>query len=191
MFDSLKAWLLVHHVDVMLSGALAFFFPSLLQLMIKPPPGSKAEAALGALSSWGFDAEKFFRKLGELLASTRTRGIAHMDAIVLVVILLLSGCAWLRSSPAVREAELVLHAADSACGVVALLHADDTASAVCLVVKELDALDAHLAKAETAEADAPLVVVAKDTSSRTVRVRREYVKRARAAVKVARGDVTP
>ena len=119
MIDSLKAWLLVNHLDVMISGALAFFFPALLQLMIRPPPGSDAAAALGALASWGLDAEKFARKLGELRDSQR-RGIAHLDAIVLVVILLLSGCAWLRSSPVVHEAELVLHAADTACGVVTL-----------------------------------------------------------------------
>lgn len=191
MLESFKAWVSANHMDVIVTGLVVFIMPTILQVVVKPPPGSKAAALVGALSAWGFDAEKFARKLGEFLEIHRTRGIAHLDAIVLVVILLLSGCAWLRSSPAVREAELVLHAADSACGVVALLHADDTAEAVCLVVKELDALDAHLAKAETAEADAPIVVVAKDTSSRTVRVRREHVKRARAAVKVARGDVAP
>lgn len=187
MYESARAWIHAHAVDLLTYAVLAWISPAVLQVLFKPPEGSKAFALIGTLAAWGFDPEKFARRLREVLAK---RGPPPFPPLLALALVLVPGCAWFRSPAVVEAGELVLHAADSACGVVALLH-DDQANAVCLVVHELDALDAHLAKAETAEADAPLVVVAKDTSSRTVRVRREHVKRARAAVKVARGDVTP
>jgi hypothetical protein len=119
----------------------------------------------------------------------KSRGSSRIAALILAALLGVACSGWLKS-PAVQAGELVLHAADQGCGVVALLH-DDAADAVCLVVKELDALDAHLAEAETAQAAAPLVVVAKDGSARRMRVKREHVGHARRAVVVARQDVSP
>lgn len=197
MIDSFKIWLAANHLDVLWALFLAYFFPALLQAMMNPPKGSKAYAALGALSAWGFDPRKFVERVIELADRTggppgnaggANRALASVRPMVAATLFTLGCLRACKGAKVPAEAELLLHAADSACGVVALLH-DAGADAVCLGVSDLDQLDQHLAAAETAQKDAPLVVEAKDGARRKLRVRAPHVRQARAAVSVARMDV--
>ncbi len=130
-------------------------------------------------------------------SAPRDRGLGAVEPLVVVLTVAFLaaqtavGCAWLRSSApeAVQAGELVLHALDSGCGVVALLH-DETASAVCLGVSELDQLDRRLEETEAAKVDAPIAIVS-SAGMRRVRVRHRHARNARASVQVARAEVSP
>ena len=191
--DAFKTWLAANHLDVLWTLIVAYFVPSLVQALVSPPKGSRAYLWLGALSAWGFDARKFAERVGALLeqsAGPGPRGFARWDALLVVTCLTLGTVGACRGVKVPEEAELLLHAADGACTVVALLH-ESGADAVCLAVHEIDSLDRHLAAAETAQRDAPLVVEARDKSRRKLRVRAHGVSAARVAVNLAQATAAP
>ena len=162
--NAFRDWLAANHLSVLFSGFVLYVFPALLALILKPEPGTKLAGILGILSAWGFDAEKFGRKVRETLAAIATekpRGMAGLRPVLGVAVIAVgvaagphAGCAWLRSS-----ALPILDVASEACAtgqaaVLSLLTSDGMARALCLTEQAIDILMHELlaAKSEGREA---------------------------------------
>lgn len=148
------------HVYVYAAYVCLTIIPLVLSIFAKP--GSDLELLLEALASWGFDARKFFDRLGKFLSSKGPPSPPASPGVLVVVGALVTapvavGCAWLKGAEPV-----IVTAEQDECLILPLLL--PSGAQICAVEDEVLKILHILLSAQAAHAAATFDVKHKDGS---------------------------